>query len=89
MYDAEKARVDEAARRFQRLVDRGDPDARAAGEDYLDALTDLIQAFDSGPGAEVRVMELDTTGALTRTEDHVAWAEGERHRVRKALRDLN
>lgn len=88
MYDAKKASVDEAARRFDRLLGERDPEARAAGEKYLDALTDLIDTFTSGPAADSRVMELDTTGELARTEDHVAWAERERHRVRKAMRDL-
>jgi hypothetical protein len=88
MYDSKKASVDDAARRFERMLEERAPEARAAGEHYLDALTDLIDTFSAGPAADSRVMELDTTGELSRTEDHVAWAEQERHRVRKAMRDL-
>ena len=88
MYDSKKATVDDARRRFDSLLDQRAPEARGAGERYLDALTDLIDTFSSGPAADARVMELDTTGELSRTEDQVEWAEQERHRVRRAMRDL-
>lgn len=88
MYDGKKAKIDETASRFNRLLENRDPDARSAGEEYLAALTDLIQSFNTGPAADERVMDVDTTGELTRTEERVEWAEQERHRVRKALRDL-
>lgn len=88
MYDEEKAKIDEKASRFNRLLKDRDPEARSAGEEYLAALTDLIQSFNTGPAADERVMEVDTTGELSRTEDRVEWAEKERHRVRKAMRDL-
>jgi hypothetical protein len=88
MYDAKKAKVDETAVRFNRLLAAEDPGAGEAGTEYLTALTDLIQSFNSGPAADPRIMGMDTTGELTRTDDHVAWAEQERHRVRKELREL-
>ena len=88
MYDAKKARVSEERERFNRLADDGLPGARAAGEAYLASLADLIDTFHDGPAADPRVMEADTTGELSRTEDEVASAEQERHRVTRKLRDM-
>lgn len=88
MYDAEKARLEEVRARFDRAAAERAPDARAVADEYLAALTEFIRAVDSGPAGDPAVAHVDTTGQVGRLEEMEAWAEGERHRVRRALADF-
>jgi len=53
------------------------------------ALGVFVDAFNNGPGADTRVMDVDTTGTLGRIEESVELAEAERHRVRRAIGTLS
>jgi len=88
MYDAELNTIETCRLAWERHSAAHAPGARATAGRYMDALGALIDAFNQGPGADPRRMDGDTTGALSRAEDEVEWAEAERHRVRKALRAL-
>lgn len=88
MYDAKKDRIQRLQDRFEEELKERSTAARPAAEEYLKALTEMIRSFNDGPAADPRVPAMDTTGELDRTEDYVAWAEAERHRVRRALRDI-
>ena len=88
MYDAEKARLEEMRARFDRAAAERAPDTRRIADEYLAALTEFIRSFDDGPAADPVVAQEDTTGQLGRLEDFEAWAEAERHRVRRALMDV-
>jgi hypothetical protein len=74
--------------RFDREVEGRQPGARSTGEEYLGMLSALIDKVEEGPVADPRIAELDTTGELNRVEEFEAWAEQERHRVRRALADI-
>jgi hypothetical protein len=85
MYDSEKATIEKLRVQFEsQLADR-DGDVRETAEQYMAALSVLIDAFNEGPGADSLKMGHDTTGALSRIEADVVGAEAERHRVRAAL----
>lgn len=88
MYDAEKATIEALRLQFDRQVAARQPEARTTATEYMAALTAFVDAFNNGPGADPHQMGDDTTGALNRIEDHVVWAEAERHRVRKALNSI-
>jgi len=88
MYDAERARLEDLRARFDGAAAERAPDTRAVADEYLEALTQFIRSFDSGPAADPAVAHLDTTGQLGRAEELEEWAEGERHRVRRALADF-
>lgn len=74
--------------RFDREVEDRLPSARATAEEYLGMLSELIDTVEEGPVADPNLTNLDTTGSLTRAEEFEAWAERERHRVRRALADI-
>jgi hypothetical protein len=88
MYEVEQASVEQFRLKFAQQVEAGEPSARATGSAYMVALGTFVDAFNNGPGADSQRMGSDTTGMLCRIEEHVVWAEGERHRVRKALSTL-
>ncbi len=88
MYDSERAGLEEMRARFDRAAAERAPDTRAVADEYLAALTEFIRTFDSGPAADPTIAQEDTTGQLGRLEDFAAWAEAERHRVRRALVDV-
>ena len=88
MYDRRRAEIDAMRARFDREVADRQPGARATAEEYLDMLTDLIDTVESGPVADPRIADLDTTGELNRVEEFEEWAEKERHRVRRALAEI-
>jgi hypothetical protein len=88
MYEAKKDRIDRLHTRFDREVADRDPMARRTGQEYLEALSDFIRTYDDGPAGDPKVAGVDTTGELTRVEEQAAWAEQERHRVRRALNDV-
>ncbi|MEW5929621.1 MAG: hypothetical protein AB1941_19375 [Gemmatimonadota bacterium] len=88
MYDAERARLEELRARFDRAAAERAPDARAVADEYLEALTQFIRTVDSGPAADPAVAHVDTTGQVGKLEEVEEWAEGERHRVRRALADF-
>ena len=85
MYEANQAHIEGIKIQFDRQVAQHSPEARGTAERYLVVLTDFVDLFNNGPGADSRLMGLDTTGALSRAEEYVEWAEHERHRVRRAL----
>jgi hypothetical protein len=85
MYDAEISSMEEYRVRLEREQASADPHARTTAGEYLVALGVFVDAFNNGPGADAYRMGHDTTGALHRVEDHVVWAEAERHRVRHAI----
>jgi hypothetical protein len=85
MYEANKSRIDDIRRRFDDEVAARSPASEGTAREYLEALTDFVDAYNHGPGADPRLVGLDTTGQLGRTEDEVEWAEAERRRVRKML----
>lgn len=88
MYDDQKDRMEKLRTRFDREVAERTPQARRAGEEYLEALTTFVRTYDEGPAADPTISGLDTTGELRRVDEHAAWAEQERHRVRRAMIDL-
>jgi hypothetical protein len=88
MYDVKRARIDQLQNRYRRQSTQRSPDLRQTAEEYVDALSDYIDTFNSGPGADSRLMGLDTTGELARMEEHAAWAELERRDVRRVLSEL-
>ena len=88
MFDSEIATMEQYRVRFERQRDSRDPEARDTAAAYLTALGVFVDAFNNGPGASAERMGHDTTGTLSRVEDHVVWAEAERHRVRRAVEDL-
>ena len=88
MYAENRAEIDRLGKDFESQLKERAPTARAAGEEYLEALTTFIDAYNKGPAADSHLIALDTTGELTRVEEYVAWAEQERHRVRRAMLEL-
>lgn len=88
MYEAQKARVEEVRTRYERDSAARSAEARATADEYLKVLTELIESVDHGPVADPEVAQVDTTGELHRVEEYAAWAEQERHRVRRAMNDL-
>ena len=88
MYAENRAEIDRLGKDFERQLSERASTARTAGEEYLGALTALIDAYNDGPAAEPQLLALDTTGELKRVEEYVVWAEQERHRVRRSLLDL-
>ena len=88
MYERRKAEIDELRKRFDMELAERSVHARDTGARYLEMLTDLIRTVDEGPAADPRLSGIDTTGELSRVEDFEAWAEEERHRVRRALTDI-
>jgi hypothetical protein len=88
MYESKKDDIDRLRRRFERDAAQRAPEARRAGEEYLQALTDFIRIYDEGPAGDPMVSGVDTTGELSRVEEQAEWAEQERHRVRRALNDI-
>ena len=85
MYEHAKSRIDEIRRRFEADVDARSMNMEETGREYLEALTAFVDDYNHGPGADPRLVGLDTTGQLGRVEDEVEWAEDERRRVRKLL----
>ena len=85
MYDAEKAKIEEARARFERQAAEQSPALRRTAREYLDVLTDFLTTFNEGPGGDPRLLGLDTTGELKRIEERASWAEEERRRVRRIL----
>ncbi|HEX8433132.1 MAG TPA: hypothetical protein VF625_17725 [Longimicrobium sp.] len=85
MYDAEISTMEQCRVRFEREHASGDSGARATAAEYLASLGAFVDAFNNGPGADAYRMGHDGTGTLKRVEDHVVWAEAERHRVRHAM----
>jgi hypothetical protein len=85
MYDSKRAEIDAMRIRFEREVEDRSSGARSTGTEYLRVLSDFIDIFESGAGADERLRGLDTTGELQRLEDQSEWAERERHRVRRML----
>ncbi|MDQ3605307.1 MAG: hypothetical protein M3418_03850 [Gemmatimonadota bacterium] len=88
MFDAEKATIETLRLQFERQVAAHQPEARTTAAEYMAALTAFVDAFNDGPGSDPGEMAHDTTGTLNRIEDHVVWAEAERHRVRTALNTI-
>ena len=88
MYEAKKARIDEMRRRFDRQLGERSPEVQGTAREYLEALTDLVESFNDGPGGDPRIVGHDTTGELNRIEDQVKWAEDERRRVRRSLQEI-
>ena len=74
--------------RFDQEIAERLPAARKTAEEYLALLTDLISTVETGPVADPQLAGLDTTGSLKEAEEFEAWAEGERHRVRRALAEI-
>ena len=88
MYERRHAEIEQMRVRFdQEIADRS-PSARKTAERYLEMLTDLISTVESGPVADPKLAELDTTGSIKEAEEFELWAEAERHRVRRALADI-
>jgi hypothetical protein len=85
MYEENRAEIDQIKARFDRQIEQQSVEARRTADEYLTALGNFVEAFNNGPGADAHLMNEDTTGELHRVEDRVAWAELERHRVRRAL----
>ena len=85
MYDSEISTMEECRVRLEREQASSDPKAGATAAAYLVALGAFVDAFNHGPGADTYRMGHDSTGTLHRVEDHVVWAEAERHRVRHAM----
>lgn len=85
MYEAEISTMEGYRVRLEREHASADPKAHATAAAYIASLSAFVDAFNNGPGADTYRMGHDTTGALHRLEDHVVWAEGERHRVRHAM----
>jgi hypothetical protein len=88
MYEAKKADIDAMRVRFDKELEGKLPGTRATGDEYLKLLTDFIDTFEGGAGADSRLRDLDTTGELDRLDDQSAWAEQERHRVRRAMNGI-
>jgi|GEM_PF-2186426 len=88
MYDAQKARIDQARDRFDREVSARSPELRRTACEYLGVLSEFIRTFNDGPAADPAIVHVDTTGQLRQAEDLVVWAEQERQRVRTTLSDL-
>jgi hypothetical protein len=88
MYERRRAEIDALRTRFDLEVAERRPGARTTAEEYLTMLGDLISTVESGPVADPKIAELDTTGTLGRAEEFEEWAEKERHRVRRALADI-
>ena len=88
MYDAERDTVQTHRLKFDSQIEEGASAARESGNAYMLALGAFVDAFNQGPGCDSRRMGADTTGALSRLEDDVVWAESERHRVRKVLTSI-
>ena len=88
MYERRKAEIDAMRERFDREIAGRQPGARSTAEEYLGMLTELIDTVEQGPVSDSNLAGLDTTGSLARAEEFEAWAEKERHRVRRALTDI-
>jgi hypothetical protein len=88
MYDAERATIEVFRIKFDQQLAERTPEARATAAQYMNALSAFVDAFNDGPGADSHQMGSDTTGALSRIEENVVWAETERHRVRTALNSI-
>jgi hypothetical protein len=88
MYEEKKDQIDRLKTRFDVEMRARSPAARKVADEYLNALTDFIRSYDDGPASDPDVFRHDTTGQLTRVEEHAEWAEQERHRVRRALNDI-
>lgn len=88
MYDSKKAKIEEVRDRFEKQLSEGSPKIRATGSEYLDVLSDFVDTFNNGPGADPRLLRIDTTGELKRMEEQAAWADDERRRVRRILGDF-
>ena len=88
MYERRRAEIDAMRERFDREVAGRQPGARTTAEEYLGMLTELIDTVEHGPVADAKLSALDTTGALSRAEEFEEWAEKERHRVRRALAEI-
>lgn len=85
MYEAEISSIEEHRVRLEREHASADPKAHETAAVYLASLSDFVNGFNNGPGADTYRMGHDTTGALRRLEERVVWAEAERHRVRHAM----
>jgi hypothetical protein len=88
MYDSKKAHINDLRIQFDREVEEQARTARDTGREYMNALTDFLQIFDEGAGADMRLRDIDTTGELGRLEGQAEWAEEERLRVRRTLDGL-
>ena len=88
MYERRRAEIDELRIRFDRKLQERSPDTHETAEEYLGALSALIDKVEDGPVADSRIANLDTTGSINRAEEFEQWAEQERHRVRRALQDI-
>jgi hypothetical protein len=89
MYDDQNERIERLRTRFDREVEERAAGARETGEEYLDALTTYVRTYDEGPAGDPTLSGLDTTGELRRVDERAAWAEQERHRVRRAMSELS
>ena len=87
MYDYRRDQIEKFRLRFEEQRANGSAqDTLDAAKEYLDALTDFIRAYNDGPAGDPHIASrIDTTGELSRVEDHAEWAEQERHRVRKVV----
>lgn len=85
MYDAKRARIDTLKARVERQATERSPEYRRTAEEYVAALTDFVDTVNHGPGADPRLLGLDTTGELTRLQERAAWAEEELRRIRSSL----
>ena len=86
MYDIKKDRIERLRVQFEEEAAKRSPDIQRVGDEYLNALTDFIRTYDEGPAGDPHtVSRIDTTGQLSQIEDQAAWAEQERHRVRRMM----
>lgn len=88
MYERRHAEIEHMRARFDQEVAESRPSARQTAEQYLGLLNDLITTVEEGPVADPQLLGLDTTGSLKEAEEFEAWAEAERHRVRRALAEI-
>jgi hypothetical protein len=88
MYDAKRDRIEALRQRFDEEIATRSPRARAVADEYLEALTDFVNSYNDGPAADPTLAGVDTTGQLARVEEHAAWAEQERRRVRHAMQQI-
>jgi len=85
MYDSKIDAIDRLRSRFERDAAARPAQFQTSAKEYVEALSDFVDVFNHGPGADARLMGLDTTGTLDRVEEYAAWAEEERRRVRKLM----
>ena len=56
MYEADQAHIEDIKVQFNRQVEQRSPEARGTAEKYLSVLTNYVDQFNNGPGADSRLM---------------------------------